>query len=137
MKNVVESDLSRNVEDIIVTACAIQATDIPDVDLTPDSDGNLNKDVLDQVYTIFLNQSGEQTSRPADEGNKPQDGSLGKILYELDGGKMTGATLPVTTHNSNSSQSTAPAPQNVHLQFRRNKLTTSSALHLSFPETWM
>lgn len=96
MKNVVESDLSGNVEDIIVTACAIQATDIPDVDLTPDSDGNLNKDVLDQVYTIFLNQSGEQTSRPADEGNKPQDGSLGKILYELDGGKMTGAKQSYT-----------------------------------------
>lgn len=62
MKNAVESDLSGNAEDIIVTACAIQATDIPDVSLTPGSDGNLSKDVLDQVYTIFLNQSGEQTS---------------------------------------------------------------------------
>ena len=70
MKNAVESDLSGNVEDIVVTACAIQATDIPDMNLTPGSDGNLSKDVLDQVYTIFLNQSGNQTSRPADEGNR-------------------------------------------------------------------
>ena len=68
MKNAVESDLSGNVEDIVVTACAIQATDIPDVNLIPGSDGNLSKDVLDQVYTIFLNQSGNQTSRPADGG---------------------------------------------------------------------
>ena len=83
MKNAVESDLSGNVEDIIVTACAIQATDIPDVNLAPGSDGNLSKDVLDQVYTIFLNQSGNQTSRPADEGNRSQTGKLGKITYDL------------------------------------------------------
>ena len=83
MKNAVESDLSGNVEDIVVTACAIQATDIPDVNLTPGSDGNLSKDVLDQVYTIFLNQSGNQTSRPADEGNRSQTGKLGKITYDL------------------------------------------------------
>ena len=57
MKNAVESDLSSNVEDIIVTACAIQATDIQNVNLTPGSDGNLSKDALDQVYTIFLNLS--------------------------------------------------------------------------------
>ena len=83
MKNAVESDLSGNVEDIVVTACAIQATDIPDVNLTPGSDGNLSKDVLDQVYTIFLNQSGNQTSRPADEGNRSQTGKLGKITYDM------------------------------------------------------
>ena len=83
MKNAVESDLSGNVEDLVVTACAIQATDIPDVNLTPGSDGNLSKDVLDQVYTIFLNQSGNQTSRPADEGNRSQTGKLGKITYDL------------------------------------------------------
>ena len=93
MKNAVESDLSGNVEDIVVTACAIQATDIPDVNLTPGSDGNLSKDVLDQVYTIFLNQSGNQTSRPADEGNRNQTGKLGKISYELDGGTLADGSL--------------------------------------------
>lgn len=93
MKNAVESDLSGNVEDIVVTACAIQATDIPDVNLIPGSDGNLSKDVLDQVYTIFLNQSGNQTSRPADEGNRNQTGKLGKISYELDGGTLANGCL--------------------------------------------
>ena len=93
MKNAVESDLSGNVEDIVVTACAIQATDIPDMNLTPGSDGNLSKDVLDQVYTIFLNQSGNQTSRPADEGNRNQTGKLGKISYELDGGTLADGSL--------------------------------------------
>lgn len=93
MKNAVESDLNGNVEDIVVTACAIQATDIPDVNLIPGSDGNLSKDVLDQVYTIFLNQSGNQTSRPADEGNRNQTGKLGKISYELDGGTLANGCL--------------------------------------------
>ena len=53
------------------------------MNLAPGSDGNLSKDVLDQVYTIFLNQSGNQTSRPADEGNRSQTGKLGKITYDL------------------------------------------------------
>ena len=97
MKNSVEKDLESKVEDIVITACAIQATAIPDINVTPGSDGTLDKPVLDQVYTIFLNQSGMLTSRPADEGNKPQDGSLGKILYELDGGKITGAKQSYTT----------------------------------------
>ena len=89
MKNAVESDLSGNVEDIVVTACAIQATDIPDVNLTPGSDGNLSKDVLDQVYTIFLNQ----TSRPADKDDQNPTGKLGKISYALDGGTLADGSL--------------------------------------------
>ena len=97
MKNSIENDLEGNVEDIIITAGAIQATDIPDVDLTPGSDGTMSKDVLDQVYTIFMNQSGDQKSRPADEGDKPQDGSIGKITYELNGGTITGAKKSYTT----------------------------------------
>ena len=93
MKNAVESDLSGNVEDIIVTACAIQATDIPNVNLTPGSDGNLSKDALDQVYTIFLNQSGNQTSRPSDKDDQNPTGKLGKISYELDGGTLADGSL--------------------------------------------
>ena len=93
MKNSIEKDLEGNVEDVIVTACAIQATDIPDINLTPDSDGNLSKDVLDQVYTIFMNQSGNQTSRPADEGDRNQLGKLGKISYKLDGGTLAAGSL--------------------------------------------
>ena len=93
MRNAMESDLSGNVEDITVTACAIQATDIPDVNLTPGSDGTLGKDVLDQVYTIFLNQSGDQKSRPADDGDRNQAGKLGTISYELDGGTLAEGSL--------------------------------------------
>ena len=115
MKNAVESDLSGNVEDIIVTACAIQATDIPDVNLTPDSDGNLSKDVLDQVYTIFLNQSGNQTSRPADEGDRNQSGKLGKISYELDGGTLAAGTL--TEYGSADYGYTPPAPAKKNYTF--------------------
>ena len=96
MKNAMESDLSGNVEDIVVTACAIQATDIPDIDLTPGSDGTIGKDTLNQVYEIFLKQSGDQKSRPADEGNKPQDGSIGQITYGLDGGTIEGAKKSYT-----------------------------------------
>lgn len=96
MKNAMESDLNGNVEDIVVTACAIQATDIPDIDLTPGSDGTIGKDVLDQVYEIFLKQSGDTKARPADEGNKPQDGSIGQITYELDGGTIKGAKKSYT-----------------------------------------
>ncbi len=96
MKNAMESDLSGNVEDIVVTACAIQATDIPDIDLTPGSDGTIDKDALDQVYEIFLKQSGDAKARPADEGNKPQDASIGKINYELNGGTIKGAKKSYT-----------------------------------------
>lgn len=84
MKNSIEKDLEGNVEDVIVTACAIQATDIPDVNLTPDSDGTLGKDVLDQVYTIFMNQSGDKLNQDGQE-NAPV---LGTITYDLDGGTM-------------------------------------------------
>ncbi len=115
MKNAVESDLSGNVEDIVVTACAIQATDIPDVNLTPGSDGNLSKDVLDQVYTIFLNQSGNQTSRPADEGNRNQTGKLGKISYELDGGTLADGSL--TEYGSADYGYTPPAPAKKNYTF--------------------
>lgn len=115
MKNAVESDLSGNVEDIIVTACAIQATDIPDVNLTPGSDGNLSKDALDQVYTIFLNQSGNQTSRPADEGDRNQSGKLGKISYELDGGTLAAGTL--TEYGSADYGYTPPAPAKKNYTF--------------------
>ena len=79
MKNSIEKDLSGNVEDIVITACAIQATDIPDMNLTPAEDGTLGKDVLDQVYTIFLNQSGDQTPR-LDEGNKPQEDKTAVLM---------------------------------------------------------
>ena len=115
MKNAVESDLSGNVEDIIVTACAIQATDIPDVNLIPGSDGNLSKDALDQVYTIFLNQSGNKTSRPADEGDRNQSGKLGKIRYELDGGTLAAGTL--TEYGSADYGYTPPAPAKKNYTF--------------------
>lgn len=108
MKNSIEKDLEGNVEDVIVTACAIQATDIPDVDLTPGSDGTLGKDVLDQVYTIFLNQSSDQKSRPADEGDRNQTGKLGKIAYELDGGTLADGTL--TEYGSVDYGYTPPEP---------------------------
>ena len=91
MKNAIENDLSGNVEDIVVTVCAIQSTEVSDINLTPGSDGTLGKDVLDQTYTVYFNQAGDQTARPADEGDRSQTGKIGTIVYELDGGSLTGA----------------------------------------------
>ena len=63
------------------------------MNLTPGSDGNLSKDALDQVYTIFLNQSGNQTSRPSDKDDQNPTGKLGKISYALDGGTLADGSL--------------------------------------------
>ena len=114
MKNAMESDLNGNVEDIVVTACAIQATDIPDIDFTPGSDGTIGKDVLDQVYEIFLKQSGDTKARPADEGNKPQNASIGKITYELNGGTIKGAKKSYTAADYGY---TPPAPTKKNYTF--------------------
>ena len=137
MKNAVESDLSGNVEDIVVTACAIQATDIPDVNLTPGSDGNLSKDVLDQVYTIFLNQSGNQTSRPADEGNRNQTGKLGKISYALDGGTLADGSL--TEYGSADYGYTPPEPTKEGFRFAGwspASIPADSAGNITFTAQW-
>ena len=137
MKNAVESDLSGNVEDIIVTACAIQATDIPDVNLTPGSDGNLSKDVLDQVYTIFLNQSGNQTSRPADEGDRNQTGKLGKISYELDGGTLADGSL--TEYGSADYGYAPPKPTKTDYKFigwTPASIPVDSTGNISFTAQW-
>ena len=92
MKNAVENDLSGKAEDIVITACAIQATDIPGEDLTVGEDGYMQTAALDNVYGVFLNQSADKTTRPADEGNRSQTGKLGKIVYELgDEATLTGA----------------------------------------------
>ena len=136
MKNSIEKDLESNVEDVIVTACAIQATDIPDVGLTPAEDGTFGKDVLDQVYTIFMNQSGEQKSRPADEGNKPQDGSIGKITYELDGGSITGAKKSYTTADYGY---IPPAPTKKGYKFtgwEPENIPTDSTGNVTFTAKW-
>lgn len=114
MKNAMESDLNGNVEDIVVTACVIQATDIPDIDFTPGSDGTIGKDVLDQVYEIFLKQSGDTKARPADEGNKPQNASIGKITYELNGGTIKGAKESYTAADYGY---TPPAPTKKNYTF--------------------
>ena len=137
MKNAVESDLSGNVEDIIVTACAIQATDIPDVNLTPGSDGNLSKDVLDQIYTIFLNQSGNQTSRPADEGDRNQSGKLGKISYELDGGTLAEGSL--TGYGSADYGYTPPKPSKKGYKFtgwEPSSIPADSTGNVTFTAGW-
>lgn len=137
MKNAVESDLSGNVEDIVATACAIQATDIPDVNLIPGSDGNLSKDVLDQVYTIFLNQSGNQTSRPADEGNRNQTGKLGKISYELDGGTLANGCL--TEYGSADYGYAPPEPTKKGFKFIGwipTSIPTDSTGNVTFSAEW-
>ena len=58
MKNAVESDLSGKVEDIVIQACAIQATDIPDVDLAADENGYLKTGSLSDIYGIVTKTSG-------------------------------------------------------------------------------
>ena len=92
MKNAIENDLSGNVEDIVITACAIQATNIPGEDLTVGGDGYLNTTTLNNVYTIFVNQSGDKDVRPADKGDRTQTGKLGTITYNLgDGASLNDA----------------------------------------------
>ena len=133
MKNAVESDLSGNVEDIVVTACAIQATDIPNVNLTPGSDGNLSKDVLDQVYTIFLNQ----TSRPADKDDQNPTGKLGKISYALDGGTLADGSL--TEYGSANYGYTPPKPTKEGFTFAGwspASIPADSAGNITFTAQW-
>ena len=137
MKNAVESDLSGNVEDIIVTACAIQATDIQNVNLTPGSDGNLSKDVLDQVYTIFLNQSGNQTSRPSDKDDQNPTGKLGKISYALDGGTLADGSL--TEYGSANYGYTPPKPTKAGFTFAGwspASIPTDSTGNITFTAQW-
>ena len=137
MKNAVESDLSGNVEDIIVTACAIQATDIPNVNLTPGSDGNLSKDALDQVYTIFLNQSGNQTSRPSDKDDQNPTGKLGKISYALDGGTLADGSL--TEYGSANYGYTPPKPTKAGFTFAGwspASIPTDSTGNITFTAQW-
>lgn len=137
MKNSIEKDLEGDVEDIIVTACAIQVTDIPDVNLTPGSDGNLSKDVLDQVYTIFLNQSGDQKSRPADEGNRAQNGKLGKIYYSLNGGTIADGAL--TEYGSTDYGYTPPTPTKQGYKFAGwspANIPTGSTRNMLFTAKW-
>ena len=137
MKNAVESDLSGNVEDIIVTACAIQATDIQNVNLTPGSDGNLSKDALDQVYTIFLNQSGNQTSRPSDKDDQNPTGKLGKISYALDGGTLADGSL--TEYGSANYGYTPPEPTKVGFTFAGwspASIPTDSTGNITFTAQW-
>lgn len=136
MRNAMEADLNGKVEDIIVTACAIQADNIPDIDLTPGSDGTLDKDVLDEVYEIFLNQSGDEKARPADEGNKPQDGSIGKITYELNGGTITGAKKSYTAADYGY---VPPVPTKEGYKFTGwipETLPTDSAGDIAFTALW-
>ena len=84
MKNAMENDLSGHVEDIVITACAIQATDIPDVNLVAGEDGNLSSDSLKTVFDIFMKQSGDKIN----QGGQENATVLGTITYNLDGGTM-------------------------------------------------
>lgn len=136
MKNAMESDLNGNVEDIVVTACAIQATDIPDIDLTPGSDGTIGKDALDQVYEIFLKQSGDQKSRPADEGNKPQDGSIGQITYELDGGTIKGVKKSYTAADYGYVPPTPTKEGYKFIGWNPSSIANNSTGNITFSAEW-
>lgn len=136
MKNAVENDLSGNAEDIIITGCAIQATDIPDVDLTPAQDGTISSGTLKTVYEIFLNQSGDKTSRPANEGNKPQDGKIGRITYELNGGTIAGAK---NSYDENDYGYAPPTPTKKGYEFTGwipAALPDGSTSDVSFEAQW-
>lgn len=114
LKNAIENDISGNVEDIVVTAYAIQSTEVADINLAPSDDGTLGKDILDQVYTVYLNQSSDQTARPAEEGDRSQTGKLGTITYELDGGSLEGA---LTEYGTADYGYTPPAPTKKGYEF--------------------
>ena len=137
MKNAIEDDLSGHVEDIVITACAIQATDIPDINLAAGENGNLSSDSLKAVYDIFLKQSGDKDVRPADEGNRAQNGKLGKITYALDGGTLPADAL--TEYGSDDFGYAPPKPVKKNYKFlgwSPTQLSSGSINTVTFTAQW-
>ena len=137
MKNAVENDLSGKVEDIVIQACAIQATDIPDVDLAADENGYLKTDSLSNIYGIFIAQSGDKDVRPADEGNRAQNGKLGKITYVLDGGTLSADVL--TEYGSDDFGYAPPTPTRQYYSFagwEPENVPADSTGNVTFTAKW-
>ena len=137
MKNAVENDLSGKVEDIVIQACAIQATDIPDVDLATDENGYLKTGSLSGIYGIFMAQSGDKDVRPADEGNRAQNGKLGKITYVLDGGTLPADAL--TEYGSDDFGYAPPTPTKQYYSFagwEPENVPADSTGNVTFTAKW-
>ncbi len=137
MKNAIENDLSGNVEDIVITACAIQATDIPGEDLTVGGDGYLNTTTLNNVYTIFVNQSGDKDVRPADKGDRTQTGKLGTITYNLgDGASLNDALYEYSTADYGYVPPTPTRENYTFAGWEPEQIAADSVGNISFTAKW-
>lgn len=56
--NIIEQEVDRTTQNILINAYAIQANDIPDVDTA-----TLDESKLNQIYDIYMNQSGDNPGR--------------------------------------------------------------------------
>ena len=137
MKNAIENDLSGNVEDIVVTACAIQATDIPGENLTVDKDGYLGTATLTSVYKIFMNQSGDKDVRPADDGNRTQTGKLGTITYNLgDDASLNDALYEYSTADYGYVPPTPTRENYIFAGWEPEQIAADSVGDISFTAKW-
>ena len=137
MKNAIENDLSGNVEDIVITACAIQATDIPGENLTADKDGYLSTATLNNVYTIFVNQSGDKDVRPADKGDRTQTGKLGTITYNLgDGASLNDALYEYSTADYGYVPPTPTRENYTFAGWEPEQIVADSVGNISFTAKW-
>ena len=137
MKNAIENDLSGNVEDVVITACAIQATDIPGEDLTVGGDGYLNTTTLNNVYTIFVNQSGDKDVRPADKGDRTQTGKLGTITYNLgDGASLNDALYEYSTADYGYVPPTPTRENYTFAGWEPEQIAADSVGNISFTAKW-
>lgn len=71
LKNFIEREIDATTQDIIINSYAIQANDIADIDTS-----ELDKKKLDEIYEIYVNQSGDKETNT--------------INYVLNGGTLTG-----------------------------------------------
>ena len=137
MKNAIENDLSGNVEDIVITACAIQATDIPGENLTVDKGGYLGTATLTSVYKIFMNQSGDKDVRPADDGNRTQTGKLGTITYNLgDGASLNDALYEYSTADYGYVPPTPTRENYTFTGWEPEQIAADSVGNISFTAKW-
>lgn len=71
LRNFIEREIDVTIQDIIINSYAIQANDIADIDTS-----ELDKKKLDEIYEIYVNQSGDKETNT--------------INYVLNGGTLTG-----------------------------------------------
>ena len=108
------------------------------MDLAADENGYLKTDSLSSIYGIFMAQSGDKDVRPADEGNRAQNGKLGKITYVLDGGTLPADAL--TEYGSDDFGYAPPTPVRADYKFigwEPAQISTGSSGNVTFTAQWV